>query len=164
MTAVPSLTVEHRQAIDLAKERLVLGAEAWLDELDDARAPRLSHSQLRNLIAIAMETESPAVVTNYIRYQIGRAGRNDPWIKPESAGGTTGDRLIGELETGTVQEALAMVEGTLEKRGAATLDGETSRRARIELIRHFLGFASRYLKYLEKAKPTERNRNSGGRR
>ena len=66
--------------------------------------------------------------------------------------------MIGELETGTVQEALAKVEETLEKRGAPTLDVETSRRARIELIRHFLGFASRYLKYLE-----SRDRNGGGR-
>ena len=157
-----TLTVEQRQAIDQAKEELVVGAEGLLDTLDASGAPRLSHSQLRNLIAIALETESPAVVSNFIRYQIGRAGRNDAWNKPEAPGGSTGDQLIAELESGTVAQALKTVERTLDPDGRTTLDEGTARRARIELIRHYLGFASRYLRYLEKARPQGKYAGSQG--
>ena len=71
-----SLTLEQHRAIDRCKEQLVPAAEALLDEAQGIEIGRdFGHSQLRNLIAVAMETESPAVVANFIRYQVGRDTR-----------------------------------------------------------------------------------------
>ncbi len=153
------LTLQQRQAIDLAKESLVLGAENLLNGLDRAGAPRLSHSQVRNLIAIANETESPAVVTNFIRYQIGRAGKNDAWDKPGVS--STGDQLIEEIDNGTVAQALNHVETAMEEL-RQSLDLRSTQSARMALIRHYLGFVSRYLKYLEKTQPKSKTRRDGG--
>ncbi len=98
-------------------------------------------SQLRNLIAVAMETVSPAVVSNFVRYQMGRDTGGKSWRR-EQGGVPLGDRLITELEKGAVAQALDAI---------SSFDGEAERKqlVRMELVRHFLGFASRYLKYLD---------------
>ena len=104
--------------------------------------------QLCNLIAVALDTESPAVVFNFIRYQIGRDGKNrNAWAKVPA--GLEQPRKLGELflnelegERGIVAQALAGL--------AADLPTETEKQlARIELIRQFLGFASRYMKFID---------------
>ncbi len=138
-----SLTLTHRRAIDRSKDALVRAAETLLD---DAQVTRLrqkdfGHSQLRNLIAIALETESPAVVTNFIRYQMGRDKPAKSWSNL-AGGKSLGNRFIHEIDAGAVQKALnAIVD--------PSKDAELVPLVRIELIRHFLGFASRYLKFLD---------------
>ncbi len=134
---------QHR-AIDRCKAQLVSAAEALLDETQGIEIGRdFGHSQLRNLIAVAMETESPAVVLNFIRYQIGRDPHHNNWGR--AVGGETfGQRFINQLdlENGAVSQALGDISG---------IDDDSTLRqlARITLIRQFLGFASRHLKYLE---------------
>ena len=150
-----SLTLAHRRGIDRAKESLVRAAETLLTvaQATEINPRDFGHSQLRNLIAVALETESPAVVLNFIRYQMGRAGRNKGWAN--IARGTDkrlGDRFIDEIESGEVARAL----DTLDLSGDAML----RQLAHIELIRHFLGFASRYLKYLDLKRPG-RDRGNG---
>ena len=139
------LTIGQHRALDLAKEGLVLAAEKLLDDAAVTEIPKakLGDSQLRNLLAVANETESPAVVSNFIRYQMGRDDRGNDWRKV--AGGTTlGDRFLREIEGegGAIAEAL-------QGDALAALEGTERQVARIHLIRHFIGFASRYLKYLE---------------
>jgi hypothetical protein len=150
---VSSLSPEVRQKIDRAKEILVKGAETLLTEarvIPDDRT--FGHSQLRNLVAVATETESPSVVLNFIRYQMGRDDKNRGWAKRQDEK-RLGDRFIDALqgEGGPVQKSLAGIaeikEGTL-----------TEQLARMELIRYFLGFATRYLKYLEIEARAQRGR------
>jgi hypothetical protein len=138
-----SLTLTHRRAIDRSKEALVAAAERLLDaaEVTRLRPKDFGHSQLRNLIAIAMETESPAVVTNFIRYQMGRDKPGKSWSSSAS-GKRLGDRFIHEIDTGAVKEALDTIVDVKKDPDLVPL-------VRIELIRHFLGFASRYLKFLD---------------
>lgn len=137
-----SLSPEIRQKIDRAKEDLVREAEKLLA---DARVkPRdFGHSQLRNLTAVATETESPAVVMNFIRYQMGRADQRSGWAQ-DVGGKRLGQRFIDALDgkDGAVQKALSEIEQVKGDKLAEQL-------ARMELIRYFLGFATRYLKYLE---------------
>jgi hypothetical protein len=139
------LSLEVRQEIDRAKEILVEGAETLLKDakvIPDDKT--FGHSQLRNLVAVATETESPSVVMNFIRYQMGRDDKYRGWAKTlDKDKQRLGDRFIHALqgEGGSVQKALAGIE--IE---AGTL---TEQLARMELIRYFLGFATRYLKYLE---------------
>lgn len=154
-----SLTLAHRRGIDRAKESLVEAAEALLTDAQVTEIPlkEFGHSQLRNLIAVALETDSPAVVLNFIRYQMGRAGRNKGWANvAQGTDKKLGDRFIDEIKEGKVARAL----------DGLGISGDPTLRqlAQIELIRHFLGFASRYLKYLDiKRPPRDRGNGEGDR-
>lgn len=136
-----TLTLEQRRAIDRAKEGLVKAAEAMLEatKAHEIGTNDFGDSQLRNLIAIANETESPAVVANFIRYQVGRDFRRKGWGYVVD-GKSLGQRLIDEIDTKAVAGALETIPD-LES-------SELQQLARIHLVRHFLGFASRYLKYV----------------
>ena len=135
------LTPAHRRALDLQKEGLVRAAEILLSEGEVTAIPKnkLGDSQLNNLLAIANETESPAVVTNFIRYQMGRDGQGRHWSRPGASGRKLGDLFIDAIETGAVHQAVE----------AVGLTGVERQLAHIYLTRHFLGFVSRHLKYLE---------------
>lgn len=138
-----TLSLEQQRTIDRLKEELVPAAENFLDDAGVVNLPKkqFGDSQFRNLIAIANETSSPAVVLNFIRYQIGRDSGKRNWGS-EHAGSNLGDRLLADLKEGAVKQALAKVPG---------LEGDETLRqlANIALIRQYLGFASRYLKYLD---------------
>lgn len=138
-----SLTMEQRRCIDLAKEKLVEAAETLLREAKVKPSRDFGHSQLRNLVAVAGETESPAVVLNFIRYQMGRDNKGENWAKGKTDE-RIGDRFIYALSNkeGAVRQALKGVVGTEG-------DALTEQLAWMELIRYFLGFATRYMKYLE---------------
>jgi hypothetical protein len=141
------LDARQRRTIDRLKEKLVPAAEKLLDDaqVKEISRKKFGESQLRNLLAIAKKTESPAVVSNFIRYQMGRDTKKLAWAKkPEGQDKALGDRLIDELETGVVATALGKIDG---------VDEEQKQLAKIELIRHFLGFASRYLRYLDPQRP-----------
>lgn len=137
-----SLTLAHRRAIDRSKESLVKAAEDLLEKAEVVKIDKndFGHSQLRNLIAVALETESPAVVINFIRYQMGRDKKGKSWSN-SVAGKKLGDRFIEEIEKGAVEQAhKGIVDGK---------DADLVPLVRIELIRHFLGFASRHLRFLD---------------
>jgi hypothetical protein len=140
---VPSLTTEQRRSIDLAKEQLVSAAETLLKEAEVTPSKDFGHSQLRNLVAVAAETESPAVVLNFIRYQMGRDDKGKNWARG-TAGKRIGDRFISALNDGegVVSLTLKTVVGDEGEALAKQL-------VKMELIRYFLGFATRYMKYLE---------------
>ncbi|HEX9736201.1 MAG TPA: hypothetical protein VGG06_29925 [Thermoanaerobaculia bacterium] len=131
----------------------MLAAEKLLDNGGVVGIPKrhFGDSQLRNLIAVANETESPAVVLNFIRYQIGRDSGQRSWGR-EHGGQSLGDRLIEDLQKGAVEQALARVPGVAEDKTLRQL-------AAIVLIRQYLGFASRYLKYLDLQRGKEPNRD-----
>lgn len=140
-----SLSPAQRRAIDRAKETLVVGAERLLTEAKVSPSRDFGHSQLRNLLAIATETESPAAVLNFIRYQMGRDKRDQRgWARGEE-GSRLGDRFIESLSDrpgAAVGAALATVPDLADQPMVRQL-------ATIELMRSFVGFAGRYMKYLE---------------
>lgn len=145
-----SLTFEQQRRIDLSKEQLVPAAEALLRQADVVSISKkdLGESQLRNLIAIANETRSPAVVLNFIRYQMGRDSRGRNWSKL-AGGKRVGELFLAALEGGAVGAALEDMAPVIENE-------EQKQLVRIELFRHFLGFASRYMKFLDLERGTGR--------
>ncbi len=149
-----SLNMAQRRAIDLAKEDLVTRAETLLEQAQVVQLNRsdFGDSQMRNLIAVAMETESPKVVVNFIRYQVGRDTRERSW-NSKQGDKTLGQRRIDEIDgdNGAIEQAVAGIPGLDGKRAETQL-------ARIELIRNFLGFATRYLKYLDLQREKGRSR------
>ena len=149
-----SLSAAQRREIDLAKELLVTKAENLLQSSGVTPGRDFGHSQLRNLVAVAMETESPAVVLNFIRYQMGRDDRKKGWAGPGA-----GNRRLGDLFVAELHEAGGAVETALETVQNVKADKVVEQHARMELIRYFLGFATRYMKYLE----MQSDRRGGGR-
>ncbi len=140
---VQALSPPQRRAIDRAKELLVPRAEKLLDEFQVRPSKDFGESQLRNLLAVAAETESPAAVFNFIRYQMGRDKKHLRGWARGVEGARLGDRFISELDESSgsaVGQALATVPDLA--------DPVTRQLARIELMRHFIGFASRYMRYL----------------
>lgn len=142
-----SLTSAQKREIDLAKERLVPAAEDLLERAQVVNINRrdLGESQLRNLIAIANQTQSPAVVLNFIRYQMGRDTRGRNWSK-QVGSERVGDLFLEALQGGAMGAILEGMAGLIENE-------EQKQLVRIELFRHFLGFASRYMKFLELERP-----------
>jgi CRISPR/Cas system CSM-associated protein Csm3 (group 7 of RAMP superfamily) len=138
-----SLSPAHRRAIDLAKEDLVAAAEKLLESSGVRPDKDFGHSQLRNLGAVATETESPAVVLNFIRYQMGRDDKQMGWARGKEDD-RVGDRFLADLggDGGAISKALSKVKDWQD-------DPTRDQVARMELIRYFLGFATRYMKYLE---------------
>ena len=55
-----SLSPVQRRAIDQAKEELVKAAEQLMERAEVRPNDDFGHAQFRNLVAVAMETESPS--------------------------------------------------------------------------------------------------------
>lgn len=146
------LTFEQEQAIDRAKERLVPAAEKLLKtaRVVEINKNDLGESQLRNLVALANETESPAVVLNFIRYQRGRDNRGKAWNKVVADGKTVAELFQDEIEKGSVQKELGKMKDLTPTEMEEQL-------VKMALLRNFLGFTSRYMKFLD-LKRTEQKR------
>lgn len=104
---------------------------------------RMEKNQIRNVLNVAEESGSVAVVTNFIRYQIGRSRTGEAW---QHRG--FGLQVITDLEgqEGAVplaaRQAAGLARTELEGRKQpvpAGLDGEAHR----ELMRYYLGYLNR---------------------
>jgi hypothetical protein len=110
-----------------------------------------------NLVAVATETKSPAVVLNFIRYQMGRDDKKSRWSS-ETDKQRLGDRFLAALHDrdGAVSKAFDEVKGKVPSWGS---DARHDQLVRMEVIRFFLGFATRYMKYLELKYGRKENRS-----
>jgi hypothetical protein len=164
------LNLEQRRALDRAKERLVPAAEELLKigQVVDIKLRHFGQSQMRNLIAVALATESPAVVANFIRYQVGRDAKGktrkgNSWasypkdLKPP--------RRLGQLFIEQMEEGGGVIEtemATLSGQGDLFADPVSRQLARMELIRQFLGFVDRHLKFLSLQRSDDRRDGENG--
>ena len=82
------------------------------------------------------------MVANFVRYQMGRDKKRQAWAKRGRSGKALGDLLVAAIEEGdgAIKTAVASVD---------ELEGPAEQVARMQMLRHFLGFISRHLKYLE---------------
>lgn len=116
---------------------LVEQAEKLLDGKTQALIKttyKLEENQLRNVMAVANNSEHVAVVSNFIKYQMGRNEGKNPW---NEKGAGFGDALI---------EALNNLKDI-----ARNIAGKASDRVdeiHIKLVRLFLGYLNRYFVYL----------------
>ncbi len=91
--------------------------------------------QLRNVIAVAEDTQSVAVVENFVKYQI---GRHDQWRHNEF-----GERLLKDLRE-------------LRERADKLKDAAVSKEElAIQMVRRYLGYLMRHFVYVQ-------NREKGG--
>ena len=149
------------RALDRQKEHLVSAAEQLLLDAEILAIPQkdLGHSQLKNLLAMAAETESPKVVTSFVRYQMGRDSHSESWARRNAAGHSFGELLIAAVESGAVLSAVDAAASEVDG-----LEGPLRQMAHVHMLRHFLGFMGRYLKYLESSRAQRSSKPSSSRR
>ncbi|MGI8933474.1 MAG: hypothetical protein ACR2FS_05310 [Phormidesmis sp.] len=130
--------------IRFVEEDIVIAIEKALDvgeyPKDKDGRSKLEASQFRNLVRVAETTESPEVVKNFLRYQVGRDGK---WGR--------GDKSLAELIVRDIDSALKTYAGEIAKT-ADSNDNQRIRRIHMELIRRYLGYGARRLKYLNPEK------------
>ena len=117
------------------EDDVVIAIEKALDKCEYPRSGRdkLEASQFRNLVRVADTTDSAEVVKNFLRYQVGR------------------ERKWGRGKDSLAEQIVQDIDGKLKNYASAIADSAGSpdkKRIRMELIRRYLGYGSRRLKYL----------------
>lgn len=154
-----------RREIDWALDTLIragAGKVALLyNNRDNKKKLALSRSQLRNVVNVAVNTESPEVVTNFIRYQMGRK-EGDGWRFREGDRMAFGREVIADLE-GRPGESGVVAPGVIDEAVRAVCDRvesalapnrsvdrtELERCTRSRLIELYLGYLNRTYAYCE---------------
>ncbi len=135
-----TISPEHELAIQRgirqAEDALVIAVEDALNncEYPTSGRDKLEESQFRNLVRVSDSTESPEVVKNFIRYQVGRERK---WGRGEKS---LAERIIQDIDGKLKSVAQEIVEAAQEP--------DEKKRVWIELIRRYLGYGARHLRYL----------------
>lgn len=102
---------------------------------------KLEESQFRNVLRVAETTDSPEVVKNFLRYQL---GRDNKW--------GSGRNSLAETIINDIDKNISTASQKIAKDANVT-ESVKVKEIHIELIRRYLGYGSRYLKYLNSLKP-----------
>lgn len=129
-----------RRKLDEVDEQIVRRAEAVVDNTPGI-TKELDDKQIRNIMAVADDTQSIAVVDNFIKYQIGRSydekKPNQKWCFPDKNKRRFGEAIRMDLEW--IRE--------LAKSNAG--DEVTTDELSIRLTRRYLGYLMRHFKYVD---------------
>ena len=135
------MSISTEQRIELQVQRAIRQSEddlvTWIqDALDKTKYGDLEESQFRNLVRVSDTTDSAEVIKNFIRYQVGR------------------DKKWGRGQESLAERIIQDIDGNIKK--TAGIIAECSqidfKPIWLELIRRYLGYGSRHLKYLRDGK------------
>ncbi len=98
----------------------------------------LDPSQYQNLVQVALSTESPEVIKNFLRYQV---GRDIKWGRGE---GSLAEALIAHMQGDLKTQATEIAK--------TAGDPSKAKEVHIELIRRYLGYGKRHLTFLKPRK------------
>ncbi len=134
-TTEQRVELEVQRSIRQVEDDLVIWIQDALDTCQYGKSGKeeLEESQFRNLVRVSDTTDSAEVIKNFLRYQV---GRDQKWGRGEKS-----------LATRLIQD----IDGNIKK--SAGIIGECSQTdfkpIWLELIRRYLGYGSRHLKYLK---------------
>jgi hypothetical protein len=131
------MSITTEQKVELQVQRAIRQSEddlvIWIqDALDNTQYGDLEESQFRNLVRVADTTDSAEAIKNFIRYQV---GRDKKWGRGEES---LAERLIQDIDGNIKKTAEIIAE-------CSQIDFKP---IWLELIRRYLGYGSRHLKYL----------------
>jgi len=132
------IELQVQKGIRQAEDDLVIWIQEALDSCQYGKSGKeeLEESQFRNLVRVSDTTDSAEVIKNFLRYQVGR------------------DKKWGRGEDSLAERIVQDIDGSIKK--TAQVIAECSqvnfKPIWIELIRRYLGYGSRYLKYLKDGK------------
>jgi len=131
--------------VDRVMNRLIPQAEGLIKNL--FRYPhRMERSQLTNLVAVSLETNSVAVVLDYVRYQMGRDSKAETWRKGQPS---FGSQLLQQLED-LRQTAGGLIEDAVRQYGIKPPDrAAEEERLWMVLVRRFVGAVHRSFVYYD---------------
>ena len=135
-TSPQKIALRVQKGIRQAEDDIVLAVQDALNTCEYPTSGRdeLEESQFRNLVRVSDTTESAEVVKNFLRYQVGRERK---WGRGEKSLAT---RIVGDIDGMLLQTA----------ENIAKESGDNDQKAIwIELIRRYLGYGARHLKYLK---------------
>jgi hypothetical protein len=129
--------ISLRQRVEDESEALVNYANQTMSpqqvQVLKKRGTQLRLSQLNNLLGVALETSSPAVVVNWLGYQMGRYNTRDGWKRSG-----LGSKILQDIQR--LQQTAEQV--------ARDVFGEQSeeriRQAHIALLRLYFGYLRRW--------------------
>ncbi|MGE5655200.1 MAG: hypothetical protein ACM37W_01040 [Actinomycetota bacterium] len=127
------IELQLQKAIRQVEDDLVIWIE---DALEKTQYGDLEESQFRNLVRVADTTDSAEVIKNFIRYQV---GRDKKWGRGEQSLAT---RLIQDID-GNIKKSAQII---------AECSQVNFKPIWLELIRRYLGYGARHLKYLREGK------------
>jgi hypothetical protein len=127
-------------ALQQHMDRLVRAANADATLLEGSK---MKENQIRNVLNVARETPSLAVVTNFIRYQLGRSQTGPNWQH-----GGFGIQVIEQIEspTGIIHRQADKVLETLRSHHP-DLPDDIADKVRYELMCRYLGYLNRAFVY-----------------
>jgi hypothetical protein len=130
-----------QREVDRRLGEVVRAAGKRVHLLHDDRAMR--ENQIRNVLDVAMSTQSIEVVTNFIRYQMGRSGGNQAWLH-----NNFGQEVVQDLEDRQriIQRLAAEVCHAVQE---ANRD-QALREVQLRLARLYLGYLNRWFYYGKK--------------
>lgn len=121
--------------------QLIRAAEDFLNGFANSKQlpGDLKSTQMRNLVNVAKEAPHVAVISNFLRYQIGRDNRQSNWGSNQF-----GSRLIEEI--GKIK---TIAEKVKEETAAASGEMFDAEEIHLELVRQFLGYLNRHFVFLK---------------
>jgi hypothetical protein len=127
------IELQVQKAIRQAEDDLVI----WIQEaFDNSNYGNLEESQFRNLVRVSDTTDSAEVIKNFIRYQ---TGRDKKWGR---GSGSLAEKIIKDID-GKIKENAQRI---------AELSQINFKPIWLDMIRRYLGYGARYLKYLREVK------------
>ncbi|MEG4496216.1 hypothetical protein QUB05_26565 [Microcoleus sp. F10-C6] len=135
------MSITTEQKVELQVQRAIRQSEddlvIWIqDALDNTKYGDLEESQFRNLVRVADTTDSAEAIKNFIRYQV---GRDKKWGRGKES---LAERLIQDID-GNIKKTAGII---------AECSQIDFKPIWLELIRRYLGYGSRHLKYLRDGK------------
>ena len=140
----PAVELKVQKGIRQAEDNLVIWIQKALDETDYPSNDRdkLEESQFRNLVRVSDTTESPEVVKNFLRYQV---GRDKKWGRGKNS---LAERIISDIDGNLKNQAAEIskkINDDLNVNGVEKI--KEIKEIHIQLIRLYLGYGARHLKY-----------------
>ncbi|WP_193196851.1 hypothetical protein [Nostoc sp. MG11] len=124
----PQKQLQVKKGIDQVEDDIV----TWIqDALDKTKYGDLEESQFRNLVRVSDTTESAEVIKNFIRYQVGR------------------DKKWGRGKESLAEKIIEDIDGSIKKNAQMIAEccQTDFKPIWLELIRRYLGYGARHLKY-----------------
>lgn len=132
------MSFSTEQKIELQVQKDIRKAEddlvTWIqDALDKTKYGDLEEAQFRNLVRVSDTTDSAEVIKNFLRYQVGR------------------DKKWGRGKDSLAERIVQDIDGKIRKTSEDIAKGWQIdfKPIWLELIRRYLGYGSRHLKYLK---------------